>query len=152
LWRALCSGRRRHVQKIKDTYEPMSSNTETRRHRILIVEDDADTASMLLRAFADEYEVTLARDGAEGLEMALEAPHPDLVITDLMMPRLDGAAMAREVRAKLPLVTVIMLTAQGSSAAAVQAIQAGVRRFVHKPVSLAALKKQVRTALDPRSR
>jgi two-component system response regulator FlrC len=120
--------------------------------RILVVDDEED-----LRAFCEAtlagagHEVATAADGVEALE-ALARRRFDLVLTDLRMPRLDGEALLRQVRATWPEVAVMVLTAHGSVAKAVEAMRLGVSDFIEKPVeSPAALRAAVTRALgrDP---
>ncbi|MEZ4409839.1 MAG: sigma-54 dependent transcriptional regulator [Polyangiales bacterium] len=120
--------------------------------RILVVDDEED-----LRAFCEAtlkgvgHDVSTAADGVEALE-ALERRRVDLVLTDLRMPRLDGEALLRQVRATWPDIAVVVLTAHGSVSKAVEAMRLGVSDFIEKPVeSPAALRTAVARALgrDP---
>src|SRR5262245_17359499 len=67
------------------------------KRRVLIVEDDEPTRRLLAITLRRTYDVVTAADGVEGLEMATLQPPPDLVITDVMMPRLDGLTMVQEI-------------------------------------------------------
>ena len=68
------------------------------RARILIVEDDVDIARLLARFLGTRYEVEVAGDGEAGLAILLRPPPPDLVISDVMMPKLNGYLMIRKMR------------------------------------------------------
>ena len=81
--------------------------------RILIVEDEPAMVAGLRDNFEFEgYEVISAGDGVEGLERAL-ADNPDLVVLDVMMPRMSGLDLCKQLKAKKPSVPIIMLTARG---------------------------------------
>ncbi|MHB8141685.1 MAG: response regulator, partial [Vulcanimicrobiaceae bacterium] len=78
--------------------------------RILVIEDDAAISRVLQLEFEHEgYHVDVARDGLSGLEKALK--EPDLIVLDLMLPRMDGIEVCRRIRAKSR-VPIIMLTAK----------------------------------------
>jgi two-component system response regulator FlrC len=120
--------------------------------RILVVDDEEDLRAFCEAALAGAgHDVATAADGVEALD-ALARRRFDLVLTDLRMPRLDGEALLRQVRATWPDVAVIVLTAHGSVAKAVEAMRLGVSDFLEKPVeSPGALRAAVTRALgrDP---
>jgi DNA-binding response OmpR family regulator len=120
------------------------------RPRILIVEDDADIARMLARFLGLRYDVEVANDGEAGLAVLLRPPPPDLVIADVMMPKLTGLAMIKRMREALTTVRpppVIFLTARDQPADVVAGIRAGARHYLMKPVKLDDLDKKVTKAL-----
>jgi CheY-like chemotaxis protein/anti-sigma regulatory factor (Ser/Thr protein kinase) len=101
--------------------------------RILIVDDssvDRHLAGSLLGK-RDDMTVAYAADGQEGLA-AIDRQPPDLVLTDLQMPGLNGLELVEQVRAKHPLVPVILMTAHGSEEIAIQALQRGAASYVPK--------------------
>jgi len=106
----------------------------TDKKRVLVVDDDEATARLLAR-FLRDYEVTLAFDGVQGLERAI-ATKPQLVITDVWMPRMDGIEMVEALKGDpaLHVVPVIFLTAVADAPHVAQAITAGARHFLPKPV------------------
>ncbi|PIE33345.1 hypothetical protein CSA56_12300 [candidate division KSB3 bacterium] len=105
------------------------------QQKILIVDDDENTQSILLFFFKKAgYSVFTAYDGRDGLEKAL-ANQPDIVISDVMMPKMDGYELCRELK-RHPVtraIPVMMLTAQGDSDAAVEGFQAGADDYISKP-------------------
>jgi DNA-binding response OmpR family regulator len=121
----------------------------TAKRRVLIVEDDEPTRRLLAITLRRSYDVTAAADGMEGLEMASTAPLPDLIITDVMMPRLDGVSMVQELKRRDPSrkVPIIFLTAKGSAADVAVGIGAGARHYLVKPIKLAALEEMVKSLL-----
>ncbi len=102
--------------------------------RVLVVEDDPATRvglTELVRTWG--YAADSARDGEEALEK-VTAFRPGIVVTDLVMPRLDGHGLLKALRERDPDVSVIMLTAQGSVESAVDAIKGGAYDYLTKPV------------------
>ena len=119
------------------------------RRRVLIVEDDEPTRRLLAITLRRNYDVLAAADGMEGLELAFGTPPPDLIVTDVMMPRLDGLGMVREIKRRDPSrkVPVIFLTAKGNDADVAAGIGAGARHYLVKPVKLSALEDMVKSIL-----
>jgi CheY-like chemotaxis protein/anti-sigma regulatory factor (Ser/Thr protein kinase) len=100
---------------------------------ILVVDDsavDRRMAGSLLEKIA-KLEVVYAADGREALAVCDKQP-PDLVLTDLLMPEMDGLELVKEIRGKYPLVPVILMTAFGSEDIAIQALQRGAASYVPK--------------------
>lgn len=116
---------------------------------IQVVEDSPIQAEMLRRILVDaQYEVTLATNGVEGLE-ALRRGHPDLVISDVTMPVMDGFEMCRRIRddASLDDIPVILLTAMSDFEDVVRGLNAGADNYVTKPYDHAVLLERVRATL-----
>jgi DNA-binding response OmpR family regulator len=121
--------------------------------RVLLVEDDATVAEVLLAYLEREgYEVRWEDDGARGLAAALEAA-PDLVVLDLMLPSIDGLEVCRRLRATAP-VPVIMLTARGDEEDRIVGLELGADDYLAKPVSprelVARVKAVLRRSREPR--
>ncbi len=118
-------------------------------HRILVIEDDAAISRVLqLELEHEHYDVDVARDGLSGLEKALK--EPDLVILDLMIPRMDGLEVCRRIRAKST-VPIIMLTAKDRVPDRVAGLDLGADDYVTKPFSTPELLARVRARLRERS-
>ena len=101
--------------------------------RVLVVDDspvDRRLAGRLIEKLGD-MEVFYAPDGKAALE-AVEEHMPDLVVTDMQMPELDGFGLVEALKAQYPLIPVILMTAAGSEAVAVKALQAGAASYVPK--------------------
>jgi DNA-binding response OmpR family regulator len=119
-----------------------------RAYKILVVEDDAQIARVLeLELKHEGYDVETARDGLSGLERALK--EPDLVILDLMLPKLDGMEVASRLRAKST-VPIIMLTAKDRIPDRVAGLDAGADDYLVKPFSIEELLARVRARLRDR--
>jgi CheY-like chemotaxis protein len=116
------------------------------RPRVLIAEDHADTRDALkLLLELQGYDVLAARDGEEALALALEVK-PDVIITDFDMPRLDGAGLARELRAmstKFDDVPILVLTALNQTMVE-RAMEAGANAYIAKPVDFKTLELTLR--------
>jgi DNA-binding response OmpR family regulator len=128
---------------------------EPDRFRILFIEDDERLAALTTRYLENfGHQVTWVGDGRQGLAEALKAQH-DVVILDLMLPRMSGLDVCRELRARTA-VPVIMLTALGEEADRVLGLETGADDYLAKPFSsrelvarLRALVRRSRGALGP---
>src|SRR5437867_5235693 len=101
--------------------------------KVLIIEDDGSMAAALKDGFTYEgFTVGHARDGAEGLKMASET-RPDLVILDVMLPKLSGLDVCRQIRKEGNAVPIIMLTARGQEIDKVLGLKLGADDYVTKP-------------------
>jgi DNA-binding response OmpR family regulator len=115
--------------------------------RILIVEDEPNMVAGLRDNFEFEgYQVIAARDGVEGLQRAL-AESPDLVILDVMMPRMSGLEVCKQLKAKHPSLPIIMLTARGQEVDKVVGLELGADDYVTKPFSIRELLARVKAVL-----
>ncbi len=112
--------------------------------RILVVEDEAALRDGIVDLLsADGHDVTAASDGMAGLEAGLRDPF-DVVLLDLMMPRLDGMEVCRRLRAARPGTPILMLTARGSEDDKVRGLMEGADDYVTKPFSARELLARVR--------
>jgi two-component system alkaline phosphatase synthesis response regulator PhoP len=115
--------------------------------RILIVEDEPAMVAGLRDNFEYEgYDVISAGDGVEGLERAL-AEQPDLVVLDVMMPRMSGLDVCKQLKAKRPALPIIMLTARGQEIDKVVGLELGADDYVTKPFSIRELMARVKAVL-----
>jgi DNA-binding response OmpR family regulator len=114
--------------------------------RILLVDDEQSIQTLLSYPLRkDGYLVTSAQDGHEALERFAEGRY-DLVILDLMLPRLDGVEVCRELRARSQ-VPIIMLTAKGSETDKVAGLEVGADDYITKPFSMREFRSRVKAAL-----
>jgi len=130
---------------------PFESPTKAKRAdemaRILIVEDEPNMVAGLRDNFEFEgYQVISAPDGVAGLERALSEA-PDLVILDVMMPRMSGLDVCKQLKAKRPSLPIIMLTARGQEVDKVVGLELGADDYVTKPFSIRELLARVKAVL-----
>jgi DNA-binding response OmpR family regulator len=115
--------------------------------RILIVEDEPAMVAGLRDNFEYEgYDVISAGDGVAGLDLAL-ANDPDLVVLDVMMPRMSGLDVCKQLKAKRPSLPIIMLTARGQEIDKVVGLELGADDYVTKPFSIRELMARVKAVL-----
>jgi two-component system KDP operon response regulator KdpE len=116
------------------------------RPRILVVDDEPQLIRVLRTGLKSRgYEIRAAADGLAGFEMFTDW-HPDLVITDLAMPNVDGLELCRRIRA-VSQVPIIVLSAKGEEKTKVEALDLGADDFVTKPFGIDELLARVRASL-----
>jgi two-component system, OmpR family, KDP operon response regulator KdpE len=114
--------------------------------RILVVDDEAQLTRVLRTGLKSRgYDVRTAPDGMVGLEIFKEW-EPDLIITDLAMPRIDGLELCRQLRA-ISQIPIIVLSAKGEERTKIEALDLGADDFVTKPFGIDELLARVRAAL-----
>ncbi len=115
--------------------------------KILIIEDEPSMVAGLRDNFEYEgYDVLAAYDGAEGLERALK-DSPDLVLLDVMMPKMSGLDVCKQLKSKRPALPIIMLTARGQEVDKVVGLELGADDYVTKPFSIRELLARVKAVL-----
>ena len=117
--------------------------------RTLVIDDEADILRLIeIKLKKAGFEVTTARDGQEGLEKALNIK-PDIMLVDVMMPRMDGYTVVAEVRRQLGVQTplVILLTAKGQETDIVKGLSSGADDYIIKPFSPRELLARIHVAL-----
>src|SRR6478735_6685730 len=119
------------------------------RPRVVVAEDNADLRSYLGHLLADDYDVELVDDGRAALDAACRET-PDLVLSDVMMPRLDGHALVDAIRAEPALagVPVILLSARAGEQETSTALDAGADDYLVKPFSVLELRARVASNLE----
>jgi two-component system alkaline phosphatase synthesis response regulator PhoP len=118
-----------------------------RLQKILIVEDEPDMALGLRDNFEYEgYEVAVAADGQQGLDRAI-SDSPDLIVLDVMLPKMSGLDVCRQLRSKGVDLPIIMLTARGQEVDKVIGLEIGADDYVTKPFSIKELLARVRAHL-----
>ena len=114
--------------------------------KVLVVDDESQITRVLRHSLtAHRYDVRTAADGVSGLD-TFKDWHPDLIITDLQMPEMDGIEFCREVR-RFSTLPIIVLSVRGEEKTKVQALDAGADDFVTKPFGMDELLARVRAAL-----
>jgi signal transduction histidine kinase len=120
-----------------------------RRSRVLVVDDNADLRQYLTKLLTSAYEVTVATDGQAALDV-IDDVQPDIVVSDVMMPRLDGFGLVRRLRAnpETASIPVILLSARAGEESAIDGLDAGSDDYLVKPFSARELLARVRTHVD----
>jgi two-component system response regulator MprA len=120
---------------------------DTAKPRVLVVDDDKAVRESLRRSLEfNGYDVALASDGAEALAV-LGSSHPDVVVMDVMMPRLDGIETTRALRAAGHDVPILVLTARDAVGDRVEGLDAGADDYLTKPFALEELLARLRALL-----
>ncbi|QTD53165.1 SpoIIE family protein phosphatase [Sulfidibacter corallicola] len=118
---------------------------------ILIVDDHPDIRDYIKSAMSQQYRILEAVDGSHGLEVARKQK-PDLIISDVMMPNMDGYEMCRQIRKDRDLkhIPIIMLTAKASDEMKVEGLEIGANDYLSKPFNVRELSARVRNLLSIR--
>lgn len=135
--------------EMDDANDAYQSPTATQS--ILIIDDERETVQLLKRYLGKDYKIFMAADGEEGLRMA-EDEMPDLVICDVMMPKMDGFEFLGKFKddKKLQHIPVIMFTAKILDEDKIAAFRYGADAYITKPVSLKFLKARIESFLKPK--
>lgn len=125
----------------------MKQNLQDQQHaKILIVDDEAQITRVLRTALSTQgYSLRIAANGVEGME-AVHEWKPDLVVTDVSMPEMNGIELCREIRA-VSTVPIIVLSVRNQEAMKIEALDAGADDYVTKPFSIQELQARVRAQL-----
>jgi signal transduction histidine kinase/ligand-binding sensor domain-containing protein/DNA-binding NarL/FixJ family response regulator len=137
------------------TISPINSKSKSHKvaTSILIVDDNDDIRKYLQSIFEQDYKVFLASDGEEGLETAIKQV-PDIIISDVMMPRKDGLELCKDLKNNIVTshVPIIMLTARTASVYEIEGLQNGADAYVTKPFNPNLIKARVQSILKTRKK
>lgn len=130
---------------------PLQVAEKNGRNSVLIIEDNSDLRYYIKGALKLQYDIFEAPDGIEGMELA-EREVPDLIITDVMMPNMDGYAMTKILRRNYATshIPIIMLTARAAEDDKLTGLEAGVDAYLTKPFSIKELTLRIRKILELR--
>jgi signal transduction histidine kinase len=136
-------------QRVPAASPSTGAATPDLRDSVLVVDDNADLRTYLKQLLSSRYEVTVAPDGQAALE-AIAVRAPDIVVSDVMMPRLDGVGLVRALRANPATVglPIILVSARAGEEAAEQGIDSGSDDYLVKPFSARELLARVATHLE----
>lgn len=124
-------------QAATKTHVPQAGNRQTgRRERVLVVDDNADMRAYLERILSEHWEVDTAQNGAMALT-AIKKRRPDLVLTDIMMPDIDGLALLKRLRddSDTKALPIVLLSARAGEEARIEGIKSGADDYLIKPFS-----------------
>ncbi len=132
----------------KPVEEPDSPESRDSRVRLLVVEDNADIREYISRALSDEFDVVTAANGLEGLRLA-QQENPGLIVSDIMMPEMDGIAMCRSIKEDILTshIPVILLTAKDTLDDRESGYDAGADSYLTKPFSAKLLRSRIHSLL-----
>lgn len=142
------------LKQLKPDIVSTTSEVDTeqrKRARVLVVEDDEELAGFIAHELSDQYEVLMAKNGMEGLQM-IKDEQPDLVISDVMMPEMNGIEMCRNIKTaeQTSHIPVVLLTARHSQQKELEGFESGADAYILKPFNLQILLTQVANLLQVR--
>ncbi|NDV80408.1 two-component regulator propeller domain-containing protein [Bacteroides sp. 51] len=133
--------------------EELMDTTESGKYSILFVEDNADMVDFMTDRLEEDFQVQTARNGEEALEIA-RSTYIDLIISDIMMPVMDGWELCRIMKSDIDLchIPIIFLTAKNDLQSKINGLKLGAEAFVEKPFSYDHLRVQILSLLDNRQK
>jgi signal transduction histidine kinase/DNA-binding response OmpR family regulator/streptogramin lyase len=134
---------------LKEPLTPLTGKDEL--PLALIVEDNADVIRYLISCLENNYQIEVAKDGQEGIEKALELT-PDIVISDVMMPRKDGFRLTEKLKTDIRTshIPIILLTAKADAASKIKGLSRGADAYLPKPFDRAELLVRMQKLLELR--
>jgi CheY-like chemotaxis protein/AraC-like DNA-binding protein len=141
------------AQPAAATAPPCGNSGGAEGTKMLVVEDNDELRQFLTGTLEAEYAVTAARNGKEGLELA-KSIQPDFIITDIMMPVMDGMEMVRRIKADAQIchIPIIVLSARTAMSYRIEGLNEGVDDYITKPFSVSYLKSRVANIIRQRRR
>ncbi len=135
----------------KHNYKIEESQNNTLKKTVLIVEDNAELRSYIKKELAAVYKVIVAENGKEGIEKANKTI-PDLIITDVMMPLVDGYELCEKIKSNLKTshIPLLMLTAKGMEVDRIKGIDAGADVYLKKPFNMRVLRSHTKQLITSR--
>ena len=137
----------------QDEMTPQYNVRPRTKYRVLIVEDESDIRHYLSSELSDTYRISECVNGKEALEFILKEK-PDLVISDVMMPEMDGITLCKKLKSNVNInhIPIILLTARSSDEDKAEGFDIGADAYVAKPFNLELLRKRVANILENRER
>ncbi|MCB0647240.1 MAG: response regulator [Saprospiraceae bacterium] len=128
------------------------NNTHQNRPRILLIEDNQDVVAYVASCLYEEYEIQVGKDGAEGIEIAIDEL-PDLIVTDVMMPLKDGFEVCQTLKndVRTSHIPIIMLTAKADIESKIEGLQKGADAYLEKPFHKEELQVRIKMLLQLRT-
>ncbi len=129
----------------------IESHSQKEALRLLIVEDHPDMRDMLTQLFKDDYEILIAEDGRQGIKLALKEV-PDLIISDVMMPEMNGIEMTRTIKTNVITshIPVILLTVMSEVEHRIEGFETGADAYISKPFEYEELRVRVQKLIESR--
>ncbi|MBM1105015.1 response regulator [Aurantibacter crassamenti] len=122
-------------------------------YSILIVENEVDVQTFLINTLSEKYNISVANNGVEGLDK-IEKEEPDLVVSDIMMPEMDGFELCEKIKSnpQLSHISVILLSALGDNENTIKGLEFGADEYISKPFSLRHLEIRIEKLIQNKSR
>lgn len=139
------------AQQTDERQHQDDDTSEKPRCKVLIVEDNQDMQTFLKINLEDEYEIITANDGQQGLN-AIKSTYPDLVISDIMMPEIDGLELCNSVKSDptISYIPIILLTAKGAEQDRTEGYACGADGYISKPFNMKTLKARISAIIESR--
>lgn len=145
-------------ESIVNTFPEVEQEQDTKpksktKYRILIVDDEEEIRQYIKSELSDMYRITEITNGKEALDYILKEK-PDLVISDVMMPEMDGTTLTRKIKSNINVnhIPIILLTAKASQEDKAEAFETGADAYVPKPFNIDLLRKRIANILENRER
>lgn len=138
---------------LTENYADKREVNDQKKHNILIVENEIDVLTFLKSTFSEKYNITTAKNGIEALEK-LEQREPELVISDVMMPEMDGYELCQKIKENPDLghISVLLLTALGEKESLIKGLEYGADEYISKPFSIKHLELSVDKLIENKIR
>lgn len=126
-----------------------TASDNLKEHHLLIVEDEEDVQNFLVSTLSEKYNITIANNGLDGLEK-IKIKEPTLVISDVMMPGMDGFAFCEKIKSDPETchIPVLLLTALGTNEDTIKGLEFGADEYVSKPFSIKLLELRIKRLID----
>ena len=142
----------RFAEDVENQLQVTQRRLSDRKPVVLVVDDQSDMRGYIRSLLEDNYQVISAKDGQQGLEFA-ERAHPDVIVSDVMMPRLSGDKLVREIRSRsgrLGSTPIVLVTARADQESRIDGLSLRADEYLYKPFSAEELKLRVRNLVEKR--
>lgn len=138
--RSLYKSNHEKIVDEEEVFETSYAETHAKENHILIVEDNVQILSYLKESLRKDYSISTATNGQEALAR-IEVSQPDIIITDIMMPDMNGIALTQHLKDSIDTshIPIVMLTAKSSTQEQIEGIESGAEAYIVKPFSMAYL-------------
>jgi DNA-binding response OmpR family regulator len=142
-----------HTAMLEESTEQDTSAKLSIKYKLLVVEDNEDLRGFLVTELSKKYEIIEAADGEAGVELA-RAKSPDLIISDVLMPKMDGLELCKHIKSDLHTshIPVILLTARSSEEHKLSGYQSGADEYLSKPFNLDILLLRIGKLIEQQNR
>ena len=139
------------IRKLTSTGKKTDTSGTQKPHEIMIVEDNAELRSFLVSVLNEDYTIIEAPDGETGF-MLLEEKNPDLIISDILMPKMSGLELCRKLKMDIATshIPIILLTSRNTIEDQIEGIETGADTYITKPFNVSHLKATVKNLIETR--